>query len=480
MIKINSFLKTVGFVDNWGSRDLFIDLSKNLKEKLNSDIHIYCQNNVTKVQYEKFNYFKSINIIPAILKGHEKVINQEILEKLRIFEKTIFPISWFTIDHRQFGRGFSFNAPNFPRLFNDRIPRNFINYYYYKQICFWEKEFKKKKIRILIQPNLLEAKIGKKYGVINRTFCQSRLMSYYSWQTNEHWDNFLIEKKFYQLKKFKKKSFQINEMSSWISRILESSKKNKQFNVVVKRIIRKIWGHLYWRILKKQPTNYSLLSEIRYLIRTYSKVNFLSSNKLEDFRKIKHKKYIFYPLQVEPERNLQGNSPEFFNQTEAILLLARHLPLDMYLVIREHIPAAPVRSNSFYDQLRLDFPNVFFVNSKTTGIEIIKESYAVATINSSAGIEGAIMGKPVISFSNHNPYNFLKHVFVTQTDSQVKSAINKIYHKRINLIKARVDGAKLAEAIKMVSVDLPHFFSGNSKLSKTKLDLCYKKLIETL
>ena len=145
MIKINSFLKTVGFVDNWGSRDLFIDLSKNLKEKLNSDIHIYCQNNVTKVQYEKFNYFKSINIIPAILKGHEKVINQEILEKLRIFEKTIFPISWFTIDHRQFGRGFSFNAPNFPRLFNDRIPRNFINYYYYKQICFWEKEFKKKK-----------------------------------------------------------------------------------------------------------------------------------------------------------------------------------------------------------------------------------------------------------------------------------------------------------------------------------------------
>jgi len=63
--------------------------------------------------------------------------------------------------------------------------------------------------------------------------------------------------------------------------------------------------------------------------------------------------YVFYALQVEPESNLQGYSPEYFYQLSAIISLARDLPPGVVLAVKEHLPAAGRRPSQFHRQIQL-------------------------------------------------------------------------------------------------------------------------------
>ena len=54
------------------------------------------------------------------------------------------------------------------------------------------------------------------------------------------------------------------------------------------------------------------------------------------------------------------------------------------------------------------------------GPDVIAASDAVVTITGTAGLEGVVMGKPVITFGQHNSYNFLEHVSVVTEESQLR------------------------------------------------------------
>jgi predicted glycosyltransferase len=149
-------------------------------------------------------------------------------------------------------------------------------------------------------------------------------------------------------------------------------------------------------------------------------------------------------------------------------------------VVKEHWISAPVRSDDFYKSLSLDFPNVIFIKANIPGIEIIKKSLGVATINGTSGLEAALMGKPVISFSKHNYYNFLDHVHVVKSDKDIHTFLKKILNKSFDNIKAKKDGAKLAKAIELSSVKLPDFSYSNSNIKENDLKLCFTRLLNTL
>mgnify|MGYP001284224509 CR=1 FL=1 len=129
-----SQFKTIGIIDHFPSRDFLVKLSKLLKKKHNSEIHIYCNDNAFEF-YNKKKIFDSINIIPNWLdkSNFDKRTSQENLELSKL-EKKYMPISFLSIYHRQLGRGFSFNAINFPRKFNEKIPIDVLKNFYQKQI----------------------------------------------------------------------------------------------------------------------------------------------------------------------------------------------------------------------------------------------------------------------------------------------------------------------------------------------------------
>ncbi|OGH59410.1 MAG: hypothetical protein A2725_01110 [Candidatus Magasanikbacteria bacterium RIFCSPHIGHO2_01_FULL_33_34] len=113
----------------------------------------------------------------------------------------------------------------------------------------------------------------------------------------------------------------------------------------------------------------------------------------------KNERYAFYPLHMEPEQAILDYAPYYINQTALIEQIARSLPIDMKLYIKDHPTMAFKRTRSFYKKL-LNIPNVKIINHKTRSFEIIKNSTIIITTTSTVGWEALFLKKPVITFGN--------------------------------------------------------------------------------
>ena len=124
-------------------------------------------------------------------------------------------------------------------------------------------------------------------------------------------------------------------------------------------------------------------------------------------------------------------------------MLSRDLPADYIIVVKEHVIAMGRRPQSFYKQI-FDLKNVFFADFKEWGLDYVKQSSAVACITGTAAWESVVLGKPVISFSKNNEFNFLKHVFVVKDYNNLRSIINNT--RKFPNKKSIEDGAKFYHA----------------------------------
>ena len=87
----------------------------------------------------------------------------------------------------------------------------------------------------------------------------------------------------------------------------------------------------------------------------------------------------------------------------AIQMIARDLPSNYKLIVKEHLPSIGRRPKDFYKQL-LALKNVLIADPLEYGISYINNSTAIALVTGTAGWEAAAMGVPVISFSKHNTF----------------------------------------------------------------------------
>lgn len=144
-------------------------------------------------------------------------------------------------------------------------------------------------------------------------------------------------------------------------------------------------------------------------IRKYLLNKYIATDDLIDME------YAFYPLHIEPEVTLLVYSRYFLNQIEVIRNIAFSLPFGMKLIIKEHPAAVGKRPLSYYKKI-LAIPNVEMIDSSIETKVLIKNSKLVATISGSVGLEGIIMGKPVIIFGNA-PYQILPETTVKQVEN---------------------------------------------------------------
>ena len=119
--------------------------------------------------------------------------------------------------------------------------------------------------------------------------------------------------------------------------------------------------------------------------------------------------FIYFPLHVEPELVLLTQSQQYLNQIEIINQLARSLPNDCSLLVKDHPASYGRRSYRFYISL-LKIPNVKVVKNKVNSVELISKSVAVATINGSAGLEAYLLSKKVFTLSKPY-YHFLNNIY---------------------------------------------------------------------
>ena len=190
--------------------------------------------------------------------------------------------------------------------------------------------------------------------------------------------------------------------------------------------------------------------------------------------------FVYFPLQEEPEVVLTVGAPEYTYQLGAIASLARDLPAGAYLAVKETPYAFGRRGDNFYDQI-CEFKNVVWLDVAESGVNVIREATAVATISGTGGFEGALMGKPIISFGRHNFWNFIPHVSVVRDEAQISGLLLKALSSTTAKEDDITNGARAMQAIIDCSFDLPELnYADTSSYNPQAIRNLFNALVQSI
>ena len=114
-----------------------------------------------------------------------------------------------------------------------------------------------------------------------------------------------------------------------------------------------------------------------------------------------NEKFVYFPLQLEPERTLFVPAPFYSNQLDVMTNIARSLPIDFKLYVKEH-PMQVVyawRDSSYYKQI-LDLPNIELIHPNFSNRTLLENCSMVITITGTLGLEASFYAKPTIVLSD--------------------------------------------------------------------------------
>jgi hypothetical protein len=121
------------------------------------------------------------------------------------------------------------------------------------------------------------------------------------------------------------------------------------------------------------------------------------------FRKIpKNEKFFAYSLHFQPEFTTSFVAPFFTDQISIIRNIARSLPIDCFLYVKEHPSMGSYlywRTINYYKKI-LEIPNVKLIHPEVDSLYFFKNASAVSTISGSACWEALTLKKSVLAFSN--------------------------------------------------------------------------------
>jgi len=141
--------------------------------------------------------------------------------------------------------------------------------------------------------------------------------------------------------------------------------------------------------------------------------------------------FVFCPLHYQPEKTTSPVGGRFVDQLLMIDMIAKHLPVDWLLYVKEH-PAQYLlnrfginwRSEQVYKDL-LGLPNVRLVPLEADTFELIDRSRAVATVAGTAGWGAVLRGRPALTFG-YCWYRDCEGVFCTPETTMLSSTLSAI------------------------------------------------------
>jgi len=179
-------------------------------------------------------------------------------------------------------------------------------------------------------------------------------------------------------------------------------------------------------------TKFNVLFKESNLIRQRAqRKSFVDKNFLKSFDN--ESPFVFFPLHFEPEQTLLIKTPYFTNQIEVITNIAKSLPIEYTLLVKEH-PAMRLsgwRKISDYQKI-LDIPNVKIIHPSILNEVIIPKSSLVITISGTSGLEAAFYNKPSIVFTDVI-YSNLSSVSLLQNWNNLSQMIFKSLKIKVDL-----------------------------------------------
>ena len=121
--------------------------------------------------------------------------------------------------------------------------------------------------------------------------------------------------------------------------------------------------------------------------------------------------YVYFPLNINEEASLLHYAPYFTDQLEVIRHIAKSIPIDHLLYVKEHIAAGLRFWNDidYYKEI-IELPNVKLIHPKFDNNVLIKNSKLLITIRGTSNLKAVEFGKPTITFGKQ-PYQIIPSVF---------------------------------------------------------------------
>jgi len=178
-------------------------------------------------------------------------------------------------------------------------------------------------------------------------------------------------------------------------------------------------------------THIKLIShEIKYLVKRRIRKYFIDKNFVKKINN--NTPFVYYPLQMDEERNSLIGAPFYTNQTELLRHIAKSLPIGYKLYVKEHPSQAlrDWRSISEYKEIR-DIPNVTLIHPQIPAEELYKKCSLVIAVGGASGFEAAIYQKPSIIFSDFG-YSMLPSVEEVKSIVDLPQIIRKSLQKKLD------------------------------------------------
>ena len=182
------------------------------------------------------------------------------------------------------------------------------------------------------------------------------------------------------------------------------------------------------------------------------------------------KNFIYFASSYQPEAVTESNAGVFQNIFLILDILSAIIPNDWVIYYKENpitFASAPwtrgaLRRNKYYYQRVNAYKNIQLVSSEINTFTLIDNSRAVATLAGSVAWEGALRGKPALSFGSAW-YMGCKSIFRVKTLQDGREAINKILN---GFTPNQVDLESYAAAIESITVKTEI----NSKYPKKEME----------
>jgi len=177
--------------------------------------------------------------------------------------------------------------------------------------------------------------------------------------------------------------------------------------------------------------------------------------------------FVYFPLGIDDDITLLHEAPFFTNQIEVLRHIAKSIPIDHRIFVKDHIHAGfrGWRKIKEYEEIK-EIPNVTLIHPSYPSKELIKNCNLVITVRGSSSVEAAYENKPSIIFDSM-PHDMLPSVYkvgsVKELPEMIRTALNspidpshiQKYDKLVRERKVDFDG------LKMEILRNNQFYSGN-------------------
>lgn len=486
----NHPLTTVGIFLTSYLGPFMMDLAAVLRRERGSTIHLYCKTEQQANHYRASEHAGTFASIQNFVHFWEALRAPDLDSSAEFFRarsweaKLNVTINTLAVANRHVGLGYALGGFRHPRSrYGDSSYLQMVHAYNV-QIGYLEHELRTKGITSVISDNKEVAMVCRYLGIPFRTMARSRWEGLHYWEEAEHREAKAWQRSFSQIpqacvdddpaKVVLPPPYVVGKV------FIERAMRNANWTNVAKGMLHYFARHVYWVIKGyEKAKGYYLGEQLSRFVRQKRDIRRMVGSETTTLAKLAGTPFVFYPLHTEPEQALGQISPEFFFQLEAIAAVSRDLPAGVKLAVKEVPNACGRRPDNFYDQI-LRLKNVAMINLAEKGTEVIRESIGVVTIAGTAGLEAAAMGKPVISFGHHNPFNFLDHVWVVRDLTDLPALVQRMVNQNFDTDKARRDGLRLIEAIRMSSFDMGPFDYINLERFPSEASMAaYDKLLES-